>query len=392
MCRHLAYVGAPVLLGTLLTDPPFSLVRQSWAPRRQQHGVVNADGFGIGWYVDGLAEPARHRGAGPIWSDETFADLARVIRTRARCWRPSGRQPPAWPAGRPRPRRSDRVRGCSVTTAPWPAGPMWPSRLAWGLDPGALARLEAPTDSALLWAMTCDLLARGKPPEAALAEVVGRAVEAGGGRLTMLLTDGHGITATCWGTSLCWRLLPGGVVVASEPYDDDPAGSRCPTARCSSRIPPAFASSRSADVTRRTDPAPPDRTIQHRPPQRPRRPTGALPIVAPSSADPHRGTRIPPFRYLPTSRRPHVMTPSIGYTFTDHLPADFSDQSLRADVTEGLTATQKWLPPKWFYDKVGSELFEDITALPEYYPTRTERGILHAARGGHGPGGRHRTP
>ncbi len=70
------------------------------------------------------------------------------------------------------------------------------------------------------------------------------------------------------------------------------------------------------------------------------------------------------------------MISSNGYTFTDHLPPDFSDQSLRADVVQGLTASQKWLPPKWFYDKVGSELFEAITALPEYYPTRTERGIL----------------
>jgi glutamine amidotransferase len=109
--------------------------------------------------------------------------------------------------------------------AGWPAVA---SRLAWGLDPGALARLDAPTDSALLWAMTCDLLARGKPPEAALAEVVARAVEAGGGRLTLLLTDGRGITATCWGTSLYWRVLPGGVVVASEPYDDDPAWVEVP--------------------------------------------------------------------------------------------------------------------------------------------------------------------
>jgi len=65
-----------------------------------------------------------------------------------------------------------------------------------------------------------------------------------------------------------------------------------------------------------------------------------------------------------------------GYTFSDHLPLDFSDRSLRADVVAGLTAAQKWLPPKWFYDKVGSELFEEITLLPEYYPTRTERGIL----------------
>ncbi|MCG3754659.1 L-histidine N(alpha)-methyltransferase [Amycolatopsis sp. Poz14] len=49
---------------------------------------------------------------------------------------------------------------------------------------------------------------------------------------------------------------------------------------------------------------------------------------------------------------------------------------LRADVREGLTANQKWLPPKWFYDAEGSKLFEKITALPEYYPTRSEREVL----------------
>src|SRR6476660_1889304 len=72
---------------------------------------------------------------------------------------------------------------------------------------------------------------------------------------------------------------------------------------------------------------------------------------------------------------------SSDYTYDDHLPADFADRSLRDDVLAGLTASRKWLPPKWFYDKVGSELFEDITRLPEYYPTRTERAILttHAA-------------
>jgi len=68
--------------------------------------------------------------------------------------------------------------------------------------------------------------------------------------------------------------------------------------------------------------------------------------------------------------------PALGYTYDDHLPADFSAQSLRHDVRTGLTTPRKWLPPKWFYDKVGSELFEDITALREYYPTRTERAIL----------------
>jgi L-histidine N-alpha-methyltransferase len=63
--------------------------------------------------------------------------------------------------------------------------------------------------------------------------------------------------------------------------------------------------------------------------------------------------------------------------FTDHLPHDFEAVGLRADVAHGLTATPKALPPKWFYDKLGSELFEEITRLPEYYPTRIERGILH---------------
>jgi len=55
--------------------------------------------------------------------------------------------------------------------------------------------------------------------------------------------------------------------------------------------------------------------------------------------------------------------------------------ALRADVRHGLTATPKTLPPKWFYDERGSELFDEITRLPEYYPTRAERAALaeHAA-------------
>ncbi|MFV2103264.1 L-histidine N(alpha)-methyltransferase [Micromonospora sp. LOL_024] len=50
--------------------------------------------------------------------------------------------------------------------------------------------------------------------------------------------------------------------------------------------------------------------------------------------------------------------------------------SLRRDVRVGLTAREKWLPPKWFYDSRGSELFDEITRLPEYYPTRVERAVL----------------
>jgi L-histidine N-alpha-methyltransferase len=58
------------------------------------------------------------------------------------------------------------------------------------------------------------------------------------------------------------------------------------------------------------------------------------------------------------------------------LTPDDLDKSLRQDVREGLTGQPKTLPPKWFYDERGSALFEDITRLEEYYPTRRERAIL----------------
>ncbi|MGX1885092.1 L-histidine N(alpha)-methyltransferase [Streptomyces sp. NPDC055287] len=66
------------------------------------------------------------------------------------------------------------------------------------------------------------------------------------------------------------------------------------------------------------------------------------------------------------------------FLLTRTLPEDATDADLRADVLHGLTRTPKVLPPKWFYDARGSELFEEITRLPEYYPTRAEREILIA--------------
>jgi L-histidine N-alpha-methyltransferase len=68
----------------------------------------------------------------------------------------------------------------------------------------------------------------------------------------------------------------------------------------------------------------------------------------------------------------------ISFTLDNHLPADFLIWALRRDALEGLTAAPKVLPPKWFYDEPGSALFERITELPEYYPTRAERAILEA--------------
>jgi L-histidine N-alpha-methyltransferase len=65
-------------------------------------------------------------------------------------------------------------------------------------------------------------------------------------------------------------------------------------------------------------------------------------------------------------------------TLSNHLAADSAYRALRRDVFDGLRATPKSLPPKWFYDSVGSDLFDQITRLPEYYPTRAEAEILRA--------------
>lgn len=66
-------------------------------------------------------------------------------------------------------------------------------------------------------------------------------------------------------------------------------------------------------------------------------------------------------------------------SLANHLGADSAHRALRRDVFEGLQETPKSLPPKWFYDSVGSDLFDQITRLPEYYPTRAEAQILRAS-------------
>jgi glutamine amidotransferase len=250
MCRHLAYLGPPVRLGELLVDPPHGLVRQSWAPRLQRHGVVNADGFGVGWYVDGDDEPARHRGAGPVWADETFADLGRVIRSRAllaavRSATPG--MPPGSGAAAPL-RRGRWLFSHNGRVDGWPKAA---EPLAARLPPAQLLELASMTDSALLFALVHDRLERGLPAGTALADVVALVRGVTSGRFNLLLTDGVTLAATCAGDTLCWRRLsahdceargadgtvtgaaagPGGVVVASEPYDDDSGWQDVPDGR-----------------------------------------------------------------------------------------------------------------------------------------------------------------
>jgi len=70
------------------------------------------------------------------------------------------------------------------------------------------------------------------------------------------------------------------------------------------------------------------------------------------------------------------------FSLSNYLAADAASHALRRDVRDGLQMSPKSLPPKWFYDSVGSELFDQITRLPEYYPTRAEAQILCARSGG----------
>jgi gamma-glutamyl hercynylcysteine S-oxide hydrolase len=220
MCRHLAYLGPPVTLAALITGPPHGLGRQAWAPRRQAHGIMNVDGFGVGWYADADPVPARYRRAGPIWADPGFADLARVTRTRAMLAAirsaTEGSDPGAAAAA---PFASGRwLFSHNGVLSGWPAST---ASLAATLPPADLLALEARTDSALAWALVSARLRAGADPADALAGVVAALAEHRvDGRFNFLLTDGEVIAATAAGDTLCYRTGEAGVVVASEPGDD----------------------------------------------------------------------------------------------------------------------------------------------------------------------------
>jgi gamma-glutamyl hercynylcysteine S-oxide hydrolase len=222
MCRHLAYLGEPATLRSVLTDPPHGLQAQAWAPRRQRHGVVNADGFGVGWYADGDPVPARYRRARPIWSDPSFADLARVTRSRAvlAAVRSATEDTEAGEAAAA-PYTADRwLFSHNGALSGWPESG---ARLAAGLPPGDVLALEARCDSAVIWAVVLRRLRAGSGLAGALAgtirELAGRQLS---GRFNFLLTDGETIAATAAGDTLCYRAGPGSVLVASEPGDDEP--------------------------------------------------------------------------------------------------------------------------------------------------------------------------
>lgn len=225
MCRHLAYVGPPLTLADLLLAPRHGLYRQSWAPRQQRHGTVNADGFGVGWWDPGVRpEPARYRRSTPIWSDRSFASLAGVVRAGAVVAAVRSATPPL---------PVEESGAAPFTSGPWlfslnGAVAGWDQgvgpALRRGLPDAIAAGLEGSSDGEGLFGFALAQLAAGAEPGAAMRA----AVAAVDGRRNLLLGDGSTIWATACGDTLWVRADPDGpggpaVWVASEP-DDDSAG------------------------------------------------------------------------------------------------------------------------------------------------------------------------
>lgn len=204
MCRHLGWLGEPVSVASLVLEPAHGLLVQSYAPRRQRHGLLNADGWGVGFF-DG-ATPRRWRSASPLWGDASFASVAPALRSTCVV---------------------AAVRSATVgmpieasACAPFSDG-RWLLSHNGVVDRAVLppsARAESTTDSALLAALIFD---RGLD---ALVDTLAEVATADpNARLNILAADGSRLLATTWGDTLSVLRRDDGVVLASEPYDDDPA-------------------------------------------------------------------------------------------------------------------------------------------------------------------------
>lgn len=211
MCRHLAWLGEPRSLADLVLAPEHGLLRQSYQPRRQSHGLMNADGWGVGWHDAAHPDhpyPVRWRSALPLWNAGAFAAVAPLLH--------AGSVVAA-------------VRSATVgmpadetAAAPFAGGPggRWLVSHNGRVDRAVLPwrrEAESVCDSAVLAA---HVLAEG--PDRLAETVAAVAADDPTARLSLLLGDGERVLAVSWGDPMAYLERPDGVVVASEPYDDDP--------------------------------------------------------------------------------------------------------------------------------------------------------------------------
>jgi len=232
MCRHLAYLGPPRSLSSLLYEPAESLERQSWKPRFQREGAMNADGWGVGWWDPHVrSDPARYRTASPMWTDRSFRSVAEVVHAGALVAAVRSATPPSPIVA---------TGNAPFTAGPWlfslngfvseyrgPIGEALRRRVS---EARAIA-IEGTSDSEVLFALVLDQLDDGATPEEALATVTAAAAASQPDvHLNLLLSDGHAIFATTFGNSLFTLrgegLATGGVLVSSEPLDDHDGWTR----------------------------------------------------------------------------------------------------------------------------------------------------------------------
>jgi len=209
MCRHLGWLGREVTVSSLVLDPPHGLRVQSYAPRRQKHGLINADGWGVGFF-DGVT-PRRWRSTAPLWGDASFDSVAPALRSH--CVVASVRSATA---------------GMPIetgATAPFTDG-HWLLAHNGVVDRSVLpgtASAEPVCDSLVLAALIFD---RGLH---ALADVIAQVgADDPSARLNILAANGSRLLATTWGDTLSVLRRADGVVLASEPYDDDPGWEDVP--------------------------------------------------------------------------------------------------------------------------------------------------------------------
>jgi glutamine amidotransferase len=233
MCRHLAYLGPERSLASLLYEPPHSLELQSWRPKHQREGALNADGWGVGWWApDVRPEPARYRTAMPMWTDRSFRSVAEVVHASAVVAATRSATPPA-PI-------------VNTGNAPFSSGPWLFSlngyvtgfagevgeRLRRAVSVERAMRIEGSTDSEVLFGLLLDQLDDGARPEDALDAIAAHVLDHAEARLNMLLGDGTTVVATACGNSLFTLhdtgLAAGGVIVCSEPLDEDTAWQTVP--------------------------------------------------------------------------------------------------------------------------------------------------------------------
>jgi gamma-glutamyl hercynylcysteine S-oxide hydrolase len=219
VCRHLAYLGSPRTLHDLVVAPPHSLYEQSWAPRRQRHGTINVDGFGVGWYVDTRRAPVRYRRAQPIWTDASFESLAPTISSASLVAAVRSATPgTAADESAAAPFTFDRwLFSHNGRLHDWPTArkALWP-RAADVPD------TRVGVDSALLFGLALAGWQAGASLVDGLLDAARAVVDHGGGRLTMLAADGTSIAGLVLGEPLHVLVSGGGVVIASEPDVDGP--------------------------------------------------------------------------------------------------------------------------------------------------------------------------